>query len=202
MANIQVKRGIEANIGNITLADGEFAVTTDTRKLYVGVSGVKYCIGSASSLGDMLKSIYDTDNDGVVDNAEMAQKLATARTINGVAFDGSGNITITANPNAHTHSSIVHNDTRAVDFAPSAYDGLSVHLKSNGADGLTDGGAYHGVVHIQQWTDVSGGQSHQLAFTDNGNIFHRKSTNATTWGNWEKLLTNKQGITWNNLKGV
>lgn len=70
MATIKVKRGLEANLGNITLSDGEFAITTDTHKLYVGVAGVKYCIGGASSLGDMLKSIYDTDNDGIVDNAD------------------------------------------------------------------------------------------------------------------------------------
>lgn len=70
MAKIKAKRGPEANLGNITLDDGEFAVTTDTKKLYVGVAGVKICLGGASSLGDMLKSIYDTDNDGIVDNAD------------------------------------------------------------------------------------------------------------------------------------
>ena len=36
-------------------------------------------------------------------NIATATKLKTARTINGVAFDGSKNITITADPNAHTH---------------------------------------------------------------------------------------------------
>ena len=36
-------------------------------------------------------------------NIASATKLQTARTINGVAFDGTANITITANPNAHTH---------------------------------------------------------------------------------------------------
>ncbi|OOM19349.1 hypothetical protein CLOBE_53700 [Clostridium beijerinckii] len=39
----------------------------------------------------MLKSVYDTNNNGVVDRAE---KLSTARKINGVNFDGSGDITI------------------------------------------------------------------------------------------------------------
>jgi hypothetical protein len=97
MAKIQVKRGLEANLGSITLADGEFAVTTDTKKLYVGVAGAKICLGGASSLGDMLKSIYDTDNDGIVDSAETAIKLATARKINGVSFDATADITITDN---------------------------------------------------------------------------------------------------------
>lgn len=68
--NIQVKRGIEANLGSITLADGEFAITTDTKKLYVGIAGSKVCLGGASSLGDMIKSVYDTNNDGIVDNSD------------------------------------------------------------------------------------------------------------------------------------
>ncbi|WP_315117798.1 hypothetical protein [uncultured Clostridium sp.] len=102
----------------------------------------------SAGYGDMLKSIYDKNNNGKVDAAEVADsvpwtgvtgkpgsfnpsththtkaqvtdfpsslpanggkadtatKLQTARTINGVSFDGSSNITITANPNSHTHS--------------------------------------------------------------------------------------------------
>lgn len=74
MAKIKIKRGIESNLGTITLDDGEMAVTTDTKKLYIGIGGSKYCLGSSSSLGDMLKSIYDTNNSGVVDSAEAIQK--------------------------------------------------------------------------------------------------------------------------------
>ncbi|MFW2500400.1 hypothetical protein [Clostridium diolis] len=46
---------------------------------------------STAGYGDMLKSVYDTNNNGVVDRAE---KLSTARKINGVNFDGGGDITI------------------------------------------------------------------------------------------------------------
>ena len=41
----------------------------------------------------------------VTGNAATATKLATARTINGVSFDGSANITIPAAPNSHTQAS-------------------------------------------------------------------------------------------------
>ena len=37
-------------------------------------------------------------------NAATATTLQTARTINGVSFNGSGNITVTAAPNAHAHA--------------------------------------------------------------------------------------------------
>lgn len=73
MAKIKIKRGLEASLGSIVLEDGEFAVTTDTHKLYIGIGGSPYCVGSASSSGDMLKSIYDTDNDGIVDQAEKVE---------------------------------------------------------------------------------------------------------------------------------
>ena len=42
---------------------------------------------------------------GINATAKAADKLATARTINGVSFDGTNNITITANPNAHNQAS-------------------------------------------------------------------------------------------------
>lgn len=45
-------------------------------------------------------------------NIASATKLETARTINGIAFDGTKNITITADPNAHTH--IVEMDSDAI----------------------------------------------------------------------------------------
>lgn len=57
----------------------------------------------ASGLGDMRATIYDTDGDGIVNKADSAIKLDTAVNINGIPFDGSANITITANPNTHNH---------------------------------------------------------------------------------------------------
>lgn len=53
--------------------------------------------------GDFEANIITAALDG---NAATATKLATARTINGQSFDGTGNITITADPNSHTHGNI------------------------------------------------------------------------------------------------
>lgn len=44
------------------------------------------------------------DHTGISGNAATATKLAVARTINGVPFDGSANITIAAQAGAHTHT--------------------------------------------------------------------------------------------------
>jgi hypothetical protein len=69
---------------------------------------------SAGGYGDMLKSQYDTNNNGIVDRAETADKLTTAKTISlsggvtgSTSFDGSSNISINATvvDDSHTHDS-------------------------------------------------------------------------------------------------
>lgn len=114
----------------------------------------------------------------LVGNASTATTLQTARTIGDVSFNGSASI---------VPSRIDYKDTRAVDFAPYTYSGTTLHLKNNGTDGITDGGAYHGVLNMQHWSDSSGGKVHQLAFTDNNNAFMRVSSNTSTWDSWVKL---------------
>lgn len=68
VALIQIMYGLEMNIG--TLNPGEFGYCTDTKKLYIGTSSGNELLVAAQTVGDMLKSIYDTDNDGIVDAAE------------------------------------------------------------------------------------------------------------------------------------
>lgn len=86
MANtIRIKRGLKANVENLTLLPGELGVTLDTQELYVGdKDGNKQLIKGAAA--------------GVVESAE---KLSTPRniTMSGdvtgtAAFDGSKDITI------------------------------------------------------------------------------------------------------------
>lgn len=71
---IQVRRGLETNIG--ALAVGELGFCTDTEKLYIGTSAGNVLLVAAQTAGDMLKSIYDTDNDGKVDTAEAADSIS------------------------------------------------------------------------------------------------------------------------------
>jgi hypothetical protein len=69
MANkIQIKRGIKSNLPALSV--GEPAFCTDTEELYIGGNSGNVKI---SQSGDMTKAIYDTDNDGVVDNASALQ---------------------------------------------------------------------------------------------------------------------------------
>lgn len=45
-------------------------------------------------------------NTDILGNSTTTDRFKNARTINGVSFDGTANITITANPNSHTHGNI------------------------------------------------------------------------------------------------
>lgn len=86
---IQIRRGLETNIG--VLGIGELGFCTDTKKLYIGTNGGNVLLVAAQTAGDMLKSIYDTDNDGIVDVAES------------VPWTGVSGKPSTFIPSVHTH---------------------------------------------------------------------------------------------------
>lgn len=71
---IQIRRGLEKDIG--TLEVGELGFCTDTSKLYIGTVTGNTLLVAAQTVGDMLKSIYDTNNNGKVDSAEVADSVA------------------------------------------------------------------------------------------------------------------------------
>ncbi|NDV81323.1 hypothetical protein [Bacteroides sp. 51] len=134
--------------------------------------------------------------------ATSANKVNAALTIslNGSsqgAWDGSAAKTINITPAAigaaaasHAHNYLPFQDTRSAEYAPynaAIPKGLTAsHLKGNSIDGLNDGGTYHSSVYIHPWGDSSGGAAHNLAFTDNGNMWLRSG--ASAWGAWKKFL--------------
>ena len=53
-------------------------------------------------------------------------------------------------------------------------------------------GSFAYLMGLRGWSDSSGGDSHELAFTNDG-VYHR--TGATTsWGSWAKLYTSRDTI--------
>ena len=83
-------------------------------------------------------------------------------------------------------------DTRSTNNTPAQFSsGARFEFKYNGTDGLSNGGTYHGILHFKPYggtTDFSGGQTHQLGFTDSGNLYMRTSTSSTAWGSWKLIL--------------
>ncbi len=64
---------------------------------YTDIDGLKYALLQFLSNSDLRYL-------GINDNAVSASKLENAKTINGVLFDGTQNITIKADPNNHSHN--------------------------------------------------------------------------------------------------
>ncbi len=100
------------------------ANNTDLVPIQIDIDANEFAIqGVADDLSDF-KTQTTTNLNKKADktgNIASATKLQTARNINGVAFDGTANITITADPNAHTHivemtpSTIVPVESRTAD---------------------------------------------------------------------------------------
>ena len=82
-------------------------------------------------------------------------------------------------------------DSRSIVTTPETIDkGVVFDFKQNTTEGLSDGGTYFGEMTFRQYgssTDWTGGLSHQLGFTDNGNVWQR-SGSSTSWGSWKKIL--------------
>lgn len=83
-------------------------------------------------------------------------------------------------------------DTRSTNPTPETYQmGVVSEFKGNGSNGLSDGGSYNSVLSVRQWssgTDWSGGGTHQLGLTQNGNMWHRYSQTTGAWGAWRRFL--------------
>ncbi|PCJ78381.1 MAG: hypothetical protein COA57_16160, partial [Flavobacteriales bacterium] len=83
-------------------------------------------------------------------------------------------------------------DTRAVADAPESFNmGIISDFKQNTTDGLVDGGTFHGVLSLRQWSsgsDWSGGGVRQLGFTDNHNLWIRGANADTVWSSWQRIL--------------
>lgn len=80
-------------------------------------------------------------------------------------------------------------DTRDQVSTPSIYNqSLQVHLKSNTALSLpVTGSGFSSLVALRSGMDDPGGKAHELAFSDNNQIYFRSGLNSN-WENWRKLI--------------
>jgi hypothetical protein len=86
-------------------------------------------------------------------------------------------------------------DNRAVDTLPNAYPNAAVYeefkqaatIGLTAANGINNSGTYAGLTTQRKYGfagDFSGGQVRQEATLDDGRVYYRMSTSATTWGPW------------------
>ena len=205
---------VPARVGSTTTKflreDGTWVVPTDTT--YAAMTEANAIAGTETTArlitAAVLKKAIQTHAPtptSITGNAGTATKLATARTINGVAFDGTANITVEdstklpttggtiAGPltvnglltaNGGFKGSYLAIDNRTLKPNATTKGGLEVYFTSQG--GLTGAGnaAYGDLLTLNSYHDTSGGNANALFFAKGSkSIFHYQAAQgATTWG--------------------
>lgn len=152
--------GAQVNLTGYTKPSSTGALSTaDT--LNVALGKLEKALDGKQAAGSYAAANHNHDSAylGKTATAAAATKLATARTINGVAFDGTANITITANPNAHNQASNTINamtgyvKANAV-AAISATDSLNTAIGKleKALDGKQAAGSYAPASHTSDTT--------------------------------------------------
>ena len=121
---------------------------------------------------------------GVNSTAKAANKLATARTINGVSFDGTANITITAAPNAHNQASNTIN----------AMTGYTKATESSAIDAADTLNAAIGKLEFKVDSKQDSGDFAQRIHTHDDRYYTESEINTK--------ITNLQTADTNNLKAA
>ncbi|KYP14100.1 MAG: hypothetical protein A1D16_00070 [Flavihumibacter sp. CACIAM 22H1] len=85
-------------------------------------------------------------------------------------------------------------DTRTVSTSPTNYNGaFQTHLKNNSSLGLSPvGSGLSSTVGFRGGAGDATGKSHELAFTDNNQVWFRSGFDAA-WGGWKKLVLDSAG---------
>ncbi|HHG9386600.1 TPA: phage tail protein, partial [Escherichia coli] len=142
-----------------------------------------------------LPGVNIAGNQNTTGNAATATKLQTARTINGVKFDGSANIsipTITSRGRVTALTSTTQGATTGLQMYeaynngyPSAY-GNVLHLK--GATAAGEGELFIG------WSGTSGAHAPV-------HVRSRRDTDTASWSEWAQVYTSKDSIPGVNTTG-
>ncbi len=182
---------IGSTVAGTTIVQGSTRLSALTTNGFVKTGGGNgaLSVSGTVALGSEVSGTLPIGNGGTgattAANARLA--LQTSQASTGIAASCGGQTTCL--------NSIYSRDSRAVNDAPQDRDaGLFVDFKQNATNGLSDGGTYNGVLTFRPYgssTDFSGGQTSQLAVTDNGNLWMRTSTNSTTWGTWYQMCSTK-----------
>lgn len=160
-------------LGNVGfLRTGEFVVNkaSDETGNYMKISS------SAVSFGS--KTVSATTFSGALSgNASTATKLATARTINGVSFDGTSNITI------YDNTKYLSTKYTATQDANNIKTTGIYSIKASLTNAPTTS---HGTLIV----DFDVGTPYQIWIPDNTHVSYKRTCPSGTWGSWSSILAN------------
>lgn len=164
-SNIQTQLNSKAPLASPALTGTPTAptATAGTNTTQIATTAfVQTAMGSAG-LGDMLKSVYDTNNDGKVDNAKNADAIyfQDTRSVVDIPSGLEGN----------------------------KLTGMFKYRSSVGNPPVNVGsGDFVYILNVIGWSSIegSGGWPIQVAFGTEG-MAYRQATSASTWGSWRKI---------------
>lgn len=140
---------------------------------HIPVDQIQYL---ANAMFSKLKTWCNNSFLGKTANAASATKLQTARTINGVGFNGSANITVKANP---TENALTNEDLNNIKTQNAFYYAAGGNTVTNKPSGVEHFGLI--VMHS------AAGWYQQILVV--GQTYYVRCYNASTWSSWDKLYS-------------
>lgn len=181
------------NIGDSTYPDNVSPRTSKLNDCYLQEAGSRYGTCYRATNADNVSNADTVD--GYHANGLFTSLANSSNTISISIGGTTKTLTVgyaSSAGSAATATYLPYQDTRSTDYSPyqsgfNTKGWSATHLKANTTDGLSDGGTYHASVYIYPWGDSSGGHAHNIAFTDNGNLWMRHGT--SSWSSWSKVWT-------------
>lgn len=181
------------NIGDSTYPDNVSPRTSKLNDCYLQEAGSRYGTCYRATNADNVSNADTVD--GYHANGLFTSLANSSNTISISIGGTTKTLTVgyaSSAGSAATATYLPYQDTRSTNYSPyqsgfNTKGWSATHLKENTTDGLSDGGNYHASVYIYPWGDSSGGHAHNIAFTDNGNLWMRHGT--SSWSSWSKVWT-------------
>lgn len=224
---IQVKRGLQEAVSNLTLSPGEIAVALDTGNVYIGISSGNYWVNPPAASAETAKSLetareFSLTGDVTTDivgfngsqNVTLTAALATitgltAGTYPKVTVDKKGRVISGANLDASDIPNISKDKVTGLGTAATLNTGTSSgNVVVVGSDGKIPSSIIPSIAITD--TFVVDSESAMLALTaqvgdvavrsDLGKTYILKSSPATSIDNWQVILTPASPVTSVNSK--
>lgn len=181
------------NIGDSTYPDNVSPRTSKLNDCYLQEAGSRYGTCYRATNADNVSNADTVD--GYHANGLFTSLANSSNTISISIGGTTKTLTVgyaSSAGSAATAAYLPYQDTRSTNYSPyqsgfNTKGWSATHLKANTTDGLSDGGDYHASVYIYPWGDSSGGHAHNIAFTDNGNLWMRHGT--SSWSSWSRVWT-------------
>lgn len=224
---IQVKRGLQEAVSNLTLSPGEIAVALDTGNVYIGISSGNYWVNPPAASAETAKTLetareFSLTGDVTTDivgfngsqNVTLTAALATitgltAGTYPKVTVDKKGRVISGANLDASDIPNISKDKVTGLGTAATLNTGTSSgNVVVVGSDGKIPSSIIPSIAITD--TFVVDSESAMLALTaqvgdvavrsDLGKTYILKSSPATSIDNWQVILTPASPVTSVNSK--